>query len=160
MDKIYNIIFDLIEELTGETVIFENSNAPRDKLPYWTILINQNVNIGAFEHSNAVDNDGNMPVKTECEATAYLKRYGADSYNKVLEFSINVINLSVLQKFFHKNKIVLWDRSNVMDISEPIDKLHYESRAAVDLSLRFSLNALDNVGVIEKVNVKNEFVKD
>jgi hypothetical protein len=153
-EKVFSIISPLV---APEKWIFSNQNSPREALPYWTIRISSIRPIGKDSYGQGVDENGNQLVFGVREATVQLQRIGEDSYMYCLDLANNLSRITVIDAF-SLEKIALYDIGNVIDAPYTLDNSRIESRAVVDLFIRFGTELLDNVGIIETVDVDSSYV--
>ena len=146
-------IHDLLSALApGTPLIFSDQNAPRPALPYWTIKITVQRDLGTDYYSDGVDALGDQEIHGVREATIQIQRIGTDSDFRMCELRDNLSKTTVLDKFRLKD-ISLYDKTEVLNIPFPLDGAQMEPRAAMDLFIRFGSKIIDRVGVIEVINV-------
>ena len=136
--------------VAGEAMIFTDQNSPRPALPYWTIKISNQRDLGTDYYKDGVDSLGDQEIHGVREATVQLQRIGADSDFKMCELRDNISKTTVLDGFRSKN-IALYDKTDVLNIPFPLDGAQMEPRAAMDLFIRFGSKIIDRVGIIETV---------
>lgn len=148
-DTIYSLVKDLVG---SETVIFADQNASRPPLPYWTLQLQINRQLGQATQSQGVTNDGDLEISGVREATVKLQRLGAGSMQACIDLRDNASRVTVLEKW-QIQKIALYNVGEVQNIPFKLDNSQLEPRAAVDLFIRYGTSLMDRVGVIETVEI-------
>jgi hypothetical protein len=114
-------------------------------------LDTQNV-VGSDEHSNGVDNDGDLTIRGVREATVNLQRIGNDSPVIVAGVRDDLSRQTVRDAWAAQN-ISCYNVGAVQNVPFPFDDQYIEPRATFDLFIRFGVFLEDRVGIIETVNV-------
>ncbi len=153
MNTLQSKLYTLIKARVGaETLIFADQNAPRPAVPYWIIRLDVQNMVGSDEHSNGVDNDGDLTIRGVREATVNLQRIGADSPVIVAGVRDDMSRQTVRDAWAAQN-IACYNIGAVQNVPFPFDDQYIEPRAAFDLFIRFGVFLEDRVGIIETVNV-------
>lgn len=145
-------IYDVVAPVITGTVIWADLNKPRPPLPYTVLKINS-LRLIKMDHYDNPDNAGIQKVTGDREFTLSVQHFG--TYNNV-EFLTDFANklrlTSVIDKFMGK-KLVAFDTSDVLDISQLIDENAIERRSSVDVFMRMKSRLIDDVGVIDQVDI-------
>lgn len=146
-------LYTLLKALVGaETLVFADQNAPRPPLPYWTLRLSAQRQVGEDSYSQGVDDNGDQLVSGVREITLQVQRFGADSDVSCADLRDNLSRTTVLEEW-QRQKIALYNVGDVLNVPYKLDNSQLEPRASVDLFVRFGTELLDRVGVIDTVNV-------
>lgn len=151
-------LYTLVKALIGvETLIFADQNSPRPPLPYWTIRLSAQREIGDATYSQGVTTDGDQLVSGVREITVQVQRFGPDSDVACADLRDNLSRTTILETW-QLQKIALYDIGDVLNVPYKLDNSQLEPRASVDLFVRFGTELLDRVGVIETVETTTNYV--
>jgi hypothetical protein len=150
VDTLKTRLYTLLQPIMGGTVIWADQSAPRPPLPYTTLRLGVISQVG-LSHYSAVDNSGIQTVLLVRESVLNVQRFGANSMSTVETFADKLALNTNLDKF-GSNEISMFDVSNVTDIAQLLNGIAIEPRASVDISLRWTSDQADNVGIIQTVN--------
>lgn len=142
-------IYTLIDPFFTEPVIWADQTSPRPPLPYVTIRLGVISPIGEPHYSD-VDNAGIQTVLAVRESILNVNRFGPDSVASLETFSDKLMLNSNLDKFSVQD-ISAFDVSAVTDVAQLLNGLAIEPRASVDVSIRWTADQTDNVGIIQTV---------
>jgi hypothetical protein len=151
-------LYALLKALVGaETLVFADQNAPRPPLPYWTLRLSAQRQVGEDSYSQGVDINGDQLVSGVREITVQVQRFGTDSDVSCADLRDNLSRTTVLEEW-QRQKIALYDVGNVLNVPYKLDNSQLEPRASVDLFVRFGTELLDRVGSIDKVETSAGYV--
>lgn len=151
--SVKDTLYTLLKASVGsETLVFADQNAPRPPLPYWTLRLSAQRQVGKDSYSQGVDDSGDQLVSGVREITVQVQRIGTDSDVSCADLRDNLSKTTVLEEW-QRQKIALYDLGDVLNVPYKLDNSQLEPRASVDLFVRFGTELLDRVGVIETVNV-------
>jgi len=142
-----------------EVAISSDQNSPRPPLPYWTVKVLSIRSVGSDAYSQGVTNAGLQTVSGVREATVEVQRFGAGSHEACFEFANMLSARSVLDTWSAQD-VVVYDVGDVANVPYKLDGSSLEPRGAVDVSIRFGTELLDNVGAIETVDIEAKYVTD
>jgi hypothetical protein len=142
-------IYALIDPFFTEPVIWADQTSPRPPLPYVTIRLGVISPVGEPHYSD-VDNAGIQTVLAVRESILNVNRFGPDSVASLETFSDKLMLNSNLDKFSVQD-ISAFDVSAVTDVAQLLNGLAIEPRASVDVSIRWTADQTDNVGIIQTV---------
>jgi len=148
----------LIQAVIGaETLVFADQNAPRPPLPYWTLRLSAQRQVGEDAYGQGVDVNGDQLVSGVREITVQVQRFGTDSDVACADLRDNLSRTTILEQW-QIQKIALYDIGDVLNVPYKLDNSQLEPRASVDLFVRFGTELLDRVGVIETVETAAGYV--
>lgn len=151
-------LYTLVKALIGaETLVFADQNAPRPPLPYWTLRLSAQRQVGKDSYSQGVDDNGDQLVSGVREITVQVQRIGTDSDVSCADLRDNLSRTTILEEW-QRQKIALYDVGDVLNVPYKLDNSQLEPRASVDLFVRFGTELLDRVGVIDTVETSAGFV--
>jgi hypothetical protein len=142
-------LYTLIDPLFTEPVIWADQTSPRPPLPYVTLKLGVVSPVGEPHYSD-VDNAGIQTVMAVREGMLNVSRYGADSVSSLETFANN-LTLTTNTDRFSNQQISAFDTSPVTDVAQLLNGLAIEPRASVDVSIRWTADQTDNVGIIQTV---------
>lgn len=142
-------LYTLIDPFFTEPVIWADQTSPRPPLPYVTLRLGVISPIGEPHYSD-VDNAGIQTVLAVRESILNVNRFGDDSVAALETFSDKLMLNSNLDKFSVQD-ISAFDVSAVTDVAQLLNGLAIEPRASVDVSIRWTADQTDNVGIIQTV---------
>lgn len=142
-------LYTLLDPLFSETIIWADQSAPRPALPYISLKLGVITPVGESHYSD-VDANGIQTVSAVREAVLNVQRFGTDSVSGLETFSDNLKKNTVLD-LFSKQKISAFNVSDVTDISTLQNGIAIEPRASVDVSVRWTRQITDTVGIIQTV---------
>ena len=144
-------LYTLLKALVGaETLVFADQNAPRPPLPYWTLRLSTQRQVGEDSYSQGVDDNGDQLVSGVREITLQVQRFGAGSDVSCADLRDNLSRTTVREEW-QRQKIALYNVGDVLNVPYKLDNSQLEPRASVDLFVRFGTELLDRVGVIDTV---------
>lgn len=150
-------IHDLLAELLNlpkSAVIWGNQHdMPRQDKAYATIRI-YNAHREAAEELRPTDTAGMVNVVEPAAATVevqYTDRLKNDPCEVVNNMVLGLKRPSIVDRC-QAARVAFFDAGNVQDISFTLGNIAWEHRAAVDLSVRYMAEVLDDVGYINEVN--------
>jgi hypothetical protein len=153
MNTLRSKLYTLIKQSVGlETLIFADQNAPRPVTPYWTLRLDTQNALGHDEHSNGVDNDGDLTITGVREATLNVQRIGVDSPIVVANFR-DQLSKQTVRDLWAAQGITCYNVGAVQNLPFEFDEQYIEPRGIIDLFIRFAVFHEDRVGIIETVNV-------
>ena len=156
--SVKDTLYTLLKASVGsETLVFADQNAPRPPLPYWTLRLSAQRKVGDDAYSQGVDNNGDQLVSGVREITVQVQRFGPDSDVKCADLRDNLSRTTILEEW-QRQKIALYNSSDVLNVPYKLDNSQLEPRASVDLFVRFGTELLDRVGVIETVETSAGYV--
>lgn len=144
-------LWNLLQPILAEPVIWADQSAPRPALPYATLRLSTIPRVGTPYYADP-DENGIQTVCAMRESVLQVQRFGVDSVGALETFTDKVFLQSNLDKF-SVQKIALFNASQVTDVALLLNDLATEPRASVELSLRWASDMTDNVGLIESVQI-------
>lgn len=148
-----NVLYTLVTQLTGATVIWMNENAPRPPLPYVAIKVSPARRIGKDWYS-PVNDMGLQTVIGDREFTLSIQVFGAESPVSYLQDVADKLQLISAGDKIRAQEMALRDVKPVMDISALLSNTKIEKRANLDVILGYRSIQTDNVGIIDTANIE------
>lgn len=149
-------VHDLVAEILAlekNKVINANQNAPKPTKNYCTLRY--------YSHSQEtpgeerISSPGVINVLTSNTVMLEIQMYanaGVDAC-KALNNLVNRLDAPTVTDQCRQNNIAFFDSSEVQDLTALLDGTIWETRAAVDLTIRYSTEFADDVGYIETVQI-------
>jgi len=151
-------LYTLIKNRLGtDVLIFADQNAPRPVLPYWTMRLQSVRKLGLDHHSQGVTAGGDETVYGVREATVNVQYIGTGAVLKCMTLRDDLARTTAQDQWL-ANDISCFNTGEVQNIPELLDSSQLESRASLDLFIRFGATLTDNVGAIETVTANGEYV--
>ena len=136
-------------------VIFYQPNAPRPALPYLTLYISTLNQVG-YDSIISPDNAGSSDIVGNREFTLTIQSYSQTEALNILETLRSSLQMPSVLAALRSNNIAFVDYNTINDISAILDT-EWEKRGAIDLVFRIAQTVDDDVGLIETVEVDEEF---
>ena len=118
-------------------------------MPYVSIKLGVVTPVGEAHYSD-VDSNGVQTVTVTREAVLNVQRFGTSSVS-ALETFADALRKNTVLDLFSKQNISAFNVSDVTDIAILQNGIAIEPRASVDVSLRWSRQITDTVGIIQTV---------
>lgn len=148
-------LYDAISSIvTPIEVIFYYPNAPRPENPYITLNLDSLVRIGD-DYIPRPDTDGESTMIGDREFTLQIQCYGNNCLTTLEKIRSSLQKPSVLDTLRDDN-IVFVNSLNITNITALLDT-EWEQRGAMDLLFRIANTDEENLGVIETVEIEEEF---
>lgn len=149
--SLYNVISSIV---TPTTVIFYYPNAPRPANPYITLNIDSLVRVGD-DYIPKPDTDGDSTIVGDREFTLQVQSYGENCLTILEKIRSSLQKPSILDTLRDEN-IVFVNSLDITNITALLDT-EWEQRGAMDLLFRIANTDEDNLGVIETVELDEEY---
>ena len=161
-DFLHDVIADVLG-VDGRKVIWAGANAPKIKPPFFVLhLFGEQSQAGA-ELRKVQGSDGLYKVLVPSIATLEVQAYGAMSADPsepsyiLTELVRSVEKPTVVDRCFVQGVSFAWAEA-VQDIPELVaDGAQSQPRAGVDFHITYMHEVIDDLGVIEKVHVNDDF---
>lgn len=161
-DFLHDVIADVLG-MDGRKVVWAGANAPKIKPPFVVLHLFGEQGLEGAELRKVQDTDGLYKVLVPSIATLEVQAYGvtnADPYepsNMLTELVRSMEKPTVVDRCFLQGISFAWAEA-VQDIAELMaDGAQYQPRASVDFHVCYMHEVIDDLGVIEKVHVNDEF---
>lgn len=158
MNSTQKIAFhDIVASILGlskPSVITANQNAPRPIKTYCTLRY--------YSHSQEVPSEQRKtatagqevvisPTNVRCEVQMFATT-GTDACYELNKL-VNAFDRQTIIDMCKSNNFCIIDAEPVQDISALLDGTTWETRASVDINIRFNSEYVDNVGYVETVEI-------
>jgi hypothetical protein len=153
--NIYDFALAAVTVLPEGRIIFANQSSPRPKKPFITISLANFKNVGT-PIIRVTDTSGGQEIMTSMVMTASFIAFSDTLHEAedLLGLLYNAFNTE-LQNSIFKGKIALHRvLKNITALPVMLNE-QMESRAILELEIAFNKTTEDNVGIIEKVQIKN-----
>jgi len=153
MTELKAALYSVIKAMVGdETLIFAHQNAPRPAQPFWTIMVHSQKRVGTDYYGQGVSDEGDETVTGTREATVALQRVGPNSESEV-DALRDALSKTSIRDLWSAYSMACYDAGDVKNIPSVLDNSQWESRAALDLFIRYSVQLVDRVGIIDTINL-------
>ena len=140
--------------LSKSSVITANQNAPRPTKTYCTLRY--------YSHSQEVPSEQRKtatageelvisPTNLRCEVQMFATT-GTDACYELNKL-VNAFDRQTIIDICNTNNFCIIDAEPVQDISALLDNTTWETRASVDINIRFNTEYTDNVGYVATVEI-------
>lgn len=151
---IHDILATLLE-LPGSSVIWQHQNRmPKQKRPYATLRIYSAVHEVSPE-LRRTDKPGTLNVFVPTTATVEVQVFDAGdstAYDRIEQMIRGLERPTIVDKCVSA-RVAFFDAENTVDLTALQENQTWESRAAVDLHIRYNSEVMDTPGYIDAVKI-------
>lgn len=154
-DTLQLFLVSLVRDITEKTTIWQKQNAPKPKKPYLAIRLFGFREIGQDEILLNGPTITDVIVNSHNDVTLECQWIGPGSMEGLLALRQALGKPTILDRCVAAG-VCIELLNDVMDIAALLDSNEYEERAVIEFNVSFARRAIDNPGVIEKINIVTE----